>query len=154
MYPRASVGSNTPGIGPYAFTTVKPLKPSKPFAISSSYFGNPPVKVQLLSCLSGDVSAHVPAVRLGKERGIAYLLDHLNPFHLRFTRRLDRVNVLLIDFRDGVDDPVALHFDAGRTVRECSGALCSVEDCVRVSSDGARRVQKHPYRTCSGIQHK
>lgn len=67
-----------------------------------------------------------PAIRAREQRLIAQLRHILAPLLLRLCRRLDRTDTLFAHFGDGVDDPAALHFDAGGAVAEGCGALWRV----------------------------
>lgn len=78
----------------------------------------PTLVVQGLDLLTGDVGTHVPALCFDKERIVGEIIALLMPFLLGFARRVERLDVLGSHLGDGLNDPVTLNLDAGRTVGE------------------------------------
>jgi len=78
--------------------------------------------------LSGNVGAHIPAVRLRNQRGIT---QFINVF-LKRQRSLGRWgklgDVVLAQVRNRLDDPCTLNFHTGRSVGESRRSLWAVDE--------------------------
>jgi hypothetical protein len=86
----------------------------------------PTNKVKLLSRFSRDVGTHVPRVGVGEQSLVVELGDEFVPTGLCFFGGFYGLFACLLQCGDGVDDPVALDFDAGGAVAEGCGSLGSV----------------------------
>lgn len=77
--------------------------------------------VQLLPLLSRDVCAHVPGISQGQQGLVVGVLDCLLPLLLGTALCFDRLDTLLAEFLDQVNDNVDLAFDEDGPVGECRG---------------------------------
>lgn len=74
-----------------------------------------------LGFLARNITPRPPRAREREQCLIVGRIDHLLPFNFCIMRRLNRLDVLLFELRDRVDDKVNLTLQDGRPVRERGG---------------------------------